>query len=213
MLQKSNTDLAHCLYNLHYQLPCLNHLEPIRCKQVARLPKATARVLPSSPSCQLQGMLCVNLCGAPAKRMSPNSAFECHPNTQNREQHGTAGELDKSKNPMYGQRVAGAICDNLCIQVQIVASQKNILASAQRESSNRTDQPLQNESTPRVATCNFAPGKYMSETLCSGFDTRTKCVSVWCIYWSSGLLHTAPLSDFWMFVLLRFSLLCLVASY
>lgn len=33
----------------------------ISCNQVARLPNVTDRMLPSSPSCQLQGMLWVNL--------------------------------------------------------------------------------------------------------------------------------------------------------
>ena len=85
------------MLNLHYQLPCLNHIEPsICCKQVARLPKATARVLPSSPSCQLQGMLCVNLYGAPAER-SLHSARECHPMSYKQAKEGNSmAQLENS---------------------------------------------------------------------------------------------------------------------
>ena len=37
-------------------------VKTISCNQGARLPNVTDRMLPSSPSCQLQGMLWVNLC-------------------------------------------------------------------------------------------------------------------------------------------------------
>ena len=116
--------------------------------QETRLPKATDRELPSSPSCQLQGMLCVNLIRVQSRGSLISLCTSCRA-------HHFASWMVGPKHTKVGQwQFELVLFTELFL---LLARDRGYLASVRRESSNRTDQPWHNEITPRAISWKFPP--------------------------------------------------------
>lgn len=130
----------------------------LSCNRAAKLPRETDRELPSSPSCQLQGMLCVNLLTVKPKGCQRIQRFPpCDVNHQEKLQP----DIDIKSTFSIRKPEKSTATVALCLQC--LASPGTHLAFAPQEYSNTTDPPSQHRpNTSQLAAVHYVKGSLES---------------------------------------------------